>query len=96
MSSITEGMPSELYAKRLVEKMGPEAAICYMIGRMQVMNESIDHLRYQIDQLTTTLVTIKSKAQQAASRGGQSTSEAKAKAARENGTKGGRPKHVAD
>ena len=94
--NITEGMPAELYAKRLVEKMGPEASICYMIGRMQVMNESIDHLRYQIDHLTTTLVTIKAKAHESASRGGQSTSEAKAKAARENGMRGGRPKHVAD
>lgn len=92
MPRITEGKTTTEFAAALLKQYGSVGSISYLVGTISVMEETIDRLTARMEKATDELIAIKSTLHEARSRGGQSTSEAKAQAARANGLKGGRPK----
>jgi hypothetical protein len=90
--SITNGKTPDKFVTDLIAEKGPDLAVHYCLGWIASMEKSMLALRQQVEILTITLNDIKRTTEEARRRGGQSTSEAKAKAARANGMKGGRPR----
>jgi len=89
---IREGKTSEQFVADLLAEKGAQGALHYCLGWIDSLEEKREKLRQANELLLLTINEIKRTQEEASRRGGLSKSEAKLRAARENGKKGGRPR----